>query len=220
MCIDDIRIYDTLVLNLLLYLLILNLLSFTICLLHLNLLIFHHAVILRSLILLLILIDSNNLVKPTLILHIEVSEGLQKIANVNEVILFDFLSNQCLRFGSLLCLRVVAFDNGQDFISDSLKGLWGLILHKLINLAQILLINLLIFLCLRSIVEGVVELLLKDVSAFQLPRILFWLGSFGLFFWLITGGILPHGCLIDLTHQALDFLKIFVTHNYKRIFII
>jgi hypothetical protein len=219
-CIDHIRIDYALILNLLLYLLILDLLFLTIFLLHLHLLILHHSIILRGLILIVVLVDSNDLVKTTLILHIEVSECLQEITNVDEVILLDLLSNQCLCLGSLLGLGVIAFDNGQDFISYSLKGLWGLILDKLINLSQILLVNQLIFLSLWSIVEGVVELLLKDVATLQLPRILFWLGSFRWFFWLITGRILPHGCLIDLTHQALHFLKILVTHNYKRIFII
>lgn len=178
MCIDDIGIDDTLVLNLFLYLLILNLLLLVFLFFHLNLLILHHPIIFRGFILLIVLIDSDNLIKPTFILHIEICECLQEIANVNEVILLDLLSNQCLCLDSLLGLRTVALDNSQDFVSDSLKGLGRLILDKLIYLAQILLINQLIFLRLGSIVEGVVELLLKDVAAFQLPRILFWLGSF------------------------------------------
>ena len=93
MRINHIRVDDVLIFNLLLYLLILDLLFLTVLFLHLHLLILHHPFILRDLIILLILVDRYNFVKPTLILHIEISQSLQKVADIDKVILLDPLSN-------------------------------------------------------------------------------------------------------------------------------
>lgn len=140
MSIDDIWIDGALLLHLILHLLILNL-RLLLLFLHLHLLLFHHSLILRVSILLLVLVDSDDLIHACLTLQIEVGQSVGDVADIYEVVLFELLAEEGLRFCSFLSLGGVAFDDGKDLICDGLQYLWRLILDHLVDLAQIFFID-------------------------------------------------------------------------------
>lgn len=218
MSIDDIRVNHALLFHLLLSLFILNL-RLLFLLFHFHFLVFHHSFILRILILLLIFIDRDDLVHPSIAFQIEVSQSIGDVADIDEVILLDLLSEECFSFCAFLCLRVIAFDDGEYLISNGLQYLWWLILHHFIDLPQVFLIDLLVLLGLRPVVQRIIKLLLQDVAAFVLPFIALGLDLPCRFLGLAPGGMLAHGSLIDLADECLHFLKILFTHNYKRMLI-
>ena len=218
MSIDDIGIDHSLFLHLILHLLILNL-RLLLLFLHFHFLLLNNSLILRILVLILILIDGDDFVHACLTFQIEVGQSIGDVADIYEVIFFDLLAEQGFSFCALLCFWVIAFDDGEDFISDGLKYLWRLILNHLIDLPQIFLINLLVLLGLGPVVQRIIKLLLQDVAAFVLPFLALGLGLPRGLLGLVPRGVLAHGGLVDLAHQGLHFLKILFTHNYKRMLI-
>jgi hypothetical protein len=107
--VNDVWVNQALLLYLFLSLLILYLL------LQLLLLNFHFFLLHNTFVLLVtlffVLVDGDDLIQSFLVLHIEISERIGDIADINEGILLNFLGNQGFCFCSLLIDGVVALDD-------------------------------------------------------------------------------------------------------------